>query len=112
MTTESRHFEHRKEVHRKRNLEDVHPWIANAFFCYFFPLVCRFSPLTDTEMPEACDQDRALDCHAKLKKEWDPKYEKYVEQMNNYEEKKKNSPQFYFTQYYSSLTSIVHLANN
>ena len=40
-------------------------------------------------MPEACDQDRALDCHAKLKKEWDPKYEKYVEQMNNYEEKKR-----------------------
>ena len=87
---------HRKlhEIKRHVNEEDTHPLLANLFFCYFFPYICRCTPVTDPDIPDARKSDDTKEATRKLKARWQPEYEEFAQRRRKYEEQVKDNPRY------------------
>ena len=92
MSDTQKHHHKLHEVKRHSNEEETHPFIANLFFCYLFPYICRCTPVTDPDIPAARPYDATKDATKKLKSKWQPEYEQFAERRRKYEEKIKQNP--------------------
>ncbi|KAA6397284.1 MAG: putative ABC transporter C family member 5 [Streblomastix strix] len=81
-----------KEQKRLANREEQHFWLANAFYCFYFPLVCRRKPVTNDDVYECHTVDK---CELKVKHStdyWDKHVNKYMKAMNEWKQKQSENP--------------------
>lgn len=91
-TDENSRFENKNEVFRevedkgkkKKNLESSCNWVLNVFFCFFFPFVCRISPVNDEDIYEV-DKNDACEKNGKaMEKRWKNQCRIYEEKLESY----------------------------
>ena len=109
--TEQLHHKPR-EIKRHANEEDAHPLIANLFFCYFFPYICRRTPLTDPDMPIGRKSDDTKDATRTLKARWQPEYDQYAQRRKQYEEKIKQNPTYVILPLQRNSYLLIFIGNN
>ncbi|KAK2954114.1 Multidrug resistance-associated protein [Blattamonas nauphoetae] len=81
-----------EEFVRQKNLEESHNWIANLFFCFYCPLVCRCSPVTDKDIYECHSLDRASRNIGRAEKLWEQPAHDYITKRKAFEEEKERDP--------------------
>ncbi|KAK2945606.1 Multidrug resistance-associated protein [Blattamonas nauphoetae] len=75
------------EFKRAKNAEEAHPLIANLFFCFYFPFICRCSPIRDQDIYECHSLDKAERNIARAEKYWDKPAEEYLTKRKEFESK-------------------------
>lgn len=84
------------EWKRSKNWEESSPFICNLFFCFYFPFVCRFSPLREENVPEIYKEDKSDSNTERLSKYWNPAFLEYVEKNEKFESEVNNNLEFDF----------------
>ena len=95
-------WKHRKELSRPTNQEDLHPFLCNLLYIFYFPFICRSTPITDEDIPVISKEDESESAIDRVRAIWNPIYESYV--------KKVQHPLYVFSFFswnYSS--SVMHL---
>ena len=93
------------EIKRAKNYEDSHLFICNLFFCFMMPFICRCSPITEKNIPNASKDDTCDVVMSKVSPRWKQKYSQYLDDMIQYDSKKqeleRSDPEAAFVIYYS-----------
>lgn len=74
------------------NLEEKHPLLCNLFYCFFFPYVCRCSPLELWEIFEVHTSDLAEVAVERGERGFAKRCEKYYKELAAYEKEKVKNP--------------------
>lgn len=84
----------KKQIQRDKiqNLEEKHCLLLNMFFCFFFPMVCRCSPLGLDDIPVVHSKDLAEIAIERAEKGFAKRYDKYLKEKVIYEKKKQLNP--------------------
>ncbi|KAK2950278.1 Multidrug resistance-associated protein [Blattamonas nauphoetae] len=80
------------EIKRKVNLEEKHNCFFNLFFCFYFPFICRCSPVGDSDIWECDSKDKAGYNIGRAEKQWDKPSAKYLAEAKEYEAEKTADP--------------------
>lgn len=81
------------EGKKKKNLESSCNWFLNVFFCFFFPFVCRISPINDEDIYEV-DKNDACEKNGKaMEKRWKKQCRIYEEKLESY--RNTNTKEYY-----------------
>lgn len=101
----SRHFEklntpllnyEKKEFHRKPNSEYISPLIANIWYCFYFQYVCKCSPVQDEDIYDVNPDNKTSKVTEEGERRWEKVYSKYKRELEEYNNKKKLNPKFFF----------------
>ena len=85
-----------KEWIRAKNYEESMPFIANFFYCFYFYYICKVDPITEVDIPTIAKKDETMKNTEDLRKNWEPVCSKYLEEYKQFEQEKKNNPEFVF----------------
>ena len=93
-----------KEFVRPINEEEHSFFILNLFYCFFFPFVCRKTPIQNKDIPYCAKNDKSELVLSKVSKNWNPKVNKYLNELSDYEAARKENTKFDFL--YSCINNV------
>ena len=70
------------QVNRRKNYEEDYPFIANFFFCFYCPYICRVKPIVEEDVPIPAKHDQSSYTFRTLRDTWMPIYENYLKDLS------------------------------
>ena len=75
----------RKQWQRGKNYEDSSLFTTNFLFCFYFPYICRVTPLVEDDVPVPSANDRSEVTVEQLRAKWSPLFNEYLRQLDTYQ---------------------------
>ena len=82
----------RKRYTRSKNYEDSAYFPTNFLFCFYFPYICRISPLIEDDVPVPAEDDRTDVTVNQISAKWVPLHEQYLADLEQFERSKETNP--------------------
>ena len=87
-------FSNDKELVRTKNYEESMPFLCNFFYCFYFYFICKIDPITEVDIPKIAKKDATKINTDNLRENWDPACRKYLADLKEYDNAKKENPEF------------------
>ncbi|KAA6365099.1 MAG: hypothetical protein EZS28_039374 [Streblomastix strix] len=81
-----------KEQKRLENREESHCWLANVFFCFYFPFICKFRPVNNDDVYDNHTDDKCEKSVIRAQQYLYQRMDEYEKAKNKWEEKKIENP--------------------